>query len=54
MSMRIKNRHDNTSFDTAVSLKKVNFNTTSKNPFFKKEKGGFDCYFKTAASHLNS
>jgi hypothetical protein len=31
-----------------VSLEKGDFNTPPANPFFKKENGGFDCYFKTA------
>ena len=35
--------------DTAISLKKGDFNTPSVNPVLKKENGGFDCYFKTAA-----
>ena len=34
--------------DTAVSLKKGDFNTPSVSLFFKTENGGFDCYFKTA------
>ena len=35
-----KNRHGDTSSDTAVSLKKGDFNTPSVNPFFQKENGG--------------
>ena len=43
--MRVeKNRHGDTPFDTAMSLKKHNFNTPSENLFFKKENGGFDFY----------
>jgi len=32
-----------------MSLKKGDFNTPPVNPFLKKENGGFDPYFKTAA-----
>ena len=32
--------HDDTSSDTAVSLKKGDFTTPSVNPFFQKENGG--------------
>jgi len=32
--------HGDTSSDTAVSLKKGDFNTPSVNPFFQKENGG--------------
>jgi len=35
-----KNRHGDTSLDTAVSLKKGDFNAPSVNPFFQKENGG--------------
>ncbi|WP_418246551.1 hypothetical protein [Dysosmobacter sp.] len=35
-----KNGHGDTSSDTAVSLKKGDFNTPSVNPFFQKENGG--------------
>ena len=35
--------------DTAISLKKGNFNTPSEIPFFEKENGGFELCFKTAA-----
>jgi len=46
--MRVeKNKHGDTHFDTAISLKKRDFNTPSESPFLKKENGGFD-YFKTA------
>ncbi len=38
--------------DTAVSLKKGDFNTPSVFLFYKKENGGFDCYFKTAAIQI--
>lgn len=38
--------------DTAVCLKKGDFNTPSVFLFFKKENGGFDCYFKTAVRLL--
>ena len=38
--------------DTAVSLNKGDFNTPSVFLFFKKEYGGFDCYFKTAAIQI--
>lgn len=38
--------------DTAVSLNKGDFNTPSVFLFFKKENGGFDCYFKTAAIQI--
>jgi len=42
-----KRKHGDTSLDTAVSLKKGNFNTSSAFHILKKENGGFDCYFKT-------
>ena len=35
--------HGDTSSDTAVSLKKGDFNTPSVNPFFQKENGGLKC-----------
>ena len=35
-------------FDTAISLKKGNFNKSSVNPFFLKENGGLILLFKTA------
>lgn len=38
--------------DTAVSLNKGDFNTPSVFLFYKKENGGFDCYFKTAAIQI--
>ena len=37
-----KNGHSDTSSDTAVSLKKGDFNTPSVIPFFQKENGGSD------------
>src|SRR5574344_1578 len=38
--MRVKNKHGNISFDTAVSSIKGNFNTPSACPIFQKENGG--------------
>ena len=38
--------------DTAISLKKGNFNTPSVFLLLKKENSGFDCYFKTAVRSL--
>ena len=35
-----KNRHGDTSSDTAVSLKKGDFNTPSVDPIFQQENGG--------------
>jgi len=46
-----KNRHGDTSSDTAVSLKKGDFNTPSVNPFFQKENGGL-ISFQTAVRPL--
>ena len=44
-----KNRHGDTSSDTAVSLKKGDFNTPPVNPFFSKGKRRLEIqYFKTA------
>lgn len=40
--MVIKNRHGDTSVDTAVSLKKGIVNIPSIIPFFKKENGGIE------------
>ena len=39
-------RHNDTSKDTAMSLKKGDFNTPPVNPFLKKENGGFDLSFQ--------
>ncbi len=39
--MGIKNRHGDTSFDTAVSLKKGAINTPSVIRLFQKENGGY-------------
>ena len=36
-------------FINSYTLKKGDFNTPSEFPILKKENGGFDCYFKTAA-----
>mgnify|MGYP000916620755 CR=1 FL=1 len=44
--MVIKNRHGNTSIDTAVSLKKGNFNIPSVAQFFEKKNDGFDLLFQ--------
>ena len=41
--MRVKNKHGNISFDTAVSSIKGNFNTPSACPIFQKENGGLKC-----------
>ena len=47
-TIKKQNEHNDPSLETAVSLKKGDFNTPPVNPFFQKENGGFDCYFKTA------
>ena len=39
-AVKKENGHGDTSSDTAVSLKKGDFNTPSVNPFFQKENGG--------------
>mgnify|MGYP007007454140 CR=1 FL=1 len=42
-AMKKQNGHGDTSSDTAVSLKKGDFNTPSVSPFFQKENGGLKC-----------
>jgi len=42
-AVKKQNGHGDTSLDTAVSLKKGDFNTPSVNPFFQKENGGLKC-----------
>ncbi|MFA6982989.1 MAG: hypothetical protein WC276_03495 [Sedimentibacter sp.] len=51
--MIIKNRHGNTSVNTAVSLKKGDFNTPYESQFFEKKKGGRNVVFQTAATSQN-
>ena len=41
-TIKKQNEHNDPSLETAVSLKKGDFNTPPVNPFFKKENGGFD------------
>ena len=41
-TIKKQNEQNDPALETAVSLKKGDFNTPPVNPFFKKENGGFD------------
>jgi hypothetical protein len=47
--MSNRSEHGGILLNTAVFLKKGDFNTPSVILFFEKKNGGFDFYFKTAA-----
>lgn len=51
-TIKKQNEHNDPSLETAVSLKKGDFNTPSVFPFLKRKRRLEICYFKTAARLL--
>ena len=53
-TIKKQNEHNDPSLETAVSLKKGDFNTPPVNPFFQKENGGLKCNIFKPPSSLQS
>ena len=53
-TIKKQNEHNDPSLETAVSLKKGDFNTPPVNPFFQKENGGLKCNISKPPSSLQS